>query len=72
MIEHSSFCIKNDKNPSTNTCRIYNVLIVLIFLLSYQDLETGLQAFSEELESPFIIELICKLLRGCYSRTDIE
>jgi hypothetical protein len=38
----------------------------------FQDLENCLFAFCEDQESPFIIDLICRLLRGCYSRTDIE
>ncbi|XP_052064684.1 uncharacterized protein LOC127704607 isoform X2 [Mytilus californianus] len=37
-----------------------------------EDLENCLYAFCEDQESPFIIDLICRLLRGCYSRKDIE
>ncbi|XP_063400775.1 uncharacterized protein LOC134685205 isoform X2 [Mytilus trossulus] len=37
-----------------------------------EDLENCLYAFCEDQESPFVIDLICRLLRGCYSRKDIE
>lgn len=37
-----------------------------------EDLENCLFAFCEDQESPFVIDLICRLLRGCYGRKDIE